>query len=88
MQIRDFGFPSLRLKAPLPIWRATVDADAWSTAAELVAKAGGRLVSLWGSDASSDAGQKLSVAAAYAVTEGLLWVELPLERGDLLRAGE
>ena len=82
MLTRDLEFAFKRLAAPLPIWRATVDAGGWLAAAGSVVRAGGRLVSLWGSAASPAAGaadEKLSVAAAYAVDEGLLWIDLPLD---------
>jgi Ni,Fe-hydrogenase III large subunit/Ni,Fe-hydrogenase III component G len=82
MPISDLAPGARRMTAPLPIWRAGVDADAWLAAAVSVATLGGRLVSLWGSDVANDSGQGLSVAAAYALTEGLLWVELNLDSGS------
>lgn len=66
------------LPAPLPMWRATVRADDWLAAARAVAQAGGRLVSLWGADHTRGAAGSLAVSAAYAVRDGLLWLELPL----------
>lgn len=65
------------LAAPLPIHHGRTDAAGWSACARHVAEAGGRLVSLWGSDTSRD---EAYVAAAYASAEGLLWVELDLDR--------
>ena len=53
-----------RLPAPLPIWRASVDADAWQVAARAVAAAGGRLVALWGRTAASSDGGGFAVCAA------------------------
>lgn len=67
-----------RLPGPLPMWRATVDADDWRAAALAATHAGGRLVSLW----SADKGDGFAVSAAYAVGEGLVWVELPLAQAD------
>ena len=37
-----------RLPGALPIWRGGVDATGWQVAASTMAKAGGRLVALWG----------------------------------------
>ncbi|MCB1907859.1 MAG: NADH-quinone oxidoreductase subunit C [Rhodocyclaceae bacterium] len=65
------------LAAPLPMHRGRTDADGWSACARHIAEAGGRLVSLWGSDTSRD---EPYVAAAYASAEGLLWVEFELDR--------
>jgi Ni,Fe-hydrogenase III large subunit len=59
--------------APLPIWHAVVDASRWQSLAAQLAAAGDRLVSLWGSD-----GNGARVSAAYALTDGLLWVDLAL----------
>ncbi|HEY2558275.1 MAG TPA: NADH-quinone oxidoreductase subunit C [Caldimonas sp.] len=77
MQIPGLELAFERLPAPLPIWRARVDADAWQVAARAVAAAKGRLVALWGVDRSrSDGG--FAVCAAYAVAEGLAWLDLQL----------
>jgi len=67
-----------RLPAPLPIWRARVDADAWQVAARAVAAAGGRLVALWGADRGGREASGLAVCAAYAVADGIAWLDLPL----------
>ncbi|MGZ5186152.1 MAG: hydrogenase large subunit, partial [Caldimonas sp.] len=67
-----------RLAAPLPIWRGSVDADAWQVAARAVATAGGRLLALWGSDRGWQEGGGLSVCAAYALADGLVWLDLAL----------
>jgi len=67
-----------RLAAPLPIWRARVDADQWQVAARAVATGEGRLVALWGADRSwQDAGGS-AVCAAYALPAGLVWLDLAL----------
>ena len=78
MLIRGLNLGLERLPAPLPIWRATVRSDDWLAAARAVAQAGGRLVSLWGSDRRRDASGDLVVSTAYAVQEGLAWLDLPL----------
>ena len=64
-----------RLPAPLPAWHGAVDRGQWSAAASAVAQAQGRLVSLWGSQRSVD---EWRVCAAYALPEGLVWLELAL----------
>jgi Ni,Fe-hydrogenase III large subunit/Ni,Fe-hydrogenase III component G len=66
------------LPAPLPIARGAVGTAQWHQIAEAAAGAGARLVSLWGSDRRADAGGSLVVSAAYALREGLAWVDLPL----------
>jgi len=68
-----------RLPAPLPIWRARVDADAWQVAARAVAAGGGRLVALWGADTGWRESGGFVVCAAYALADGLAWLELPLD---------
>jgi Ni,Fe-hydrogenase III component G len=67
------------MAAPLPMFHGKVDAGQWSVAEETFALAGGRLLSLWGS-ACGEHG--LSVSAAYALAEGLIWLELPLTSAD------
>ena len=66
-----------RLAAPLPIWHARVDRAQWQAAAEGCEQSPARLLALWGSEAPG----RLAVSAAYALAEGLLWLELPLQRG-------
>jgi Ni,Fe-hydrogenase III large subunit/Ni,Fe-hydrogenase III component G len=75
----DLGLALERIAAPLPMWRALVDAAQWSEAAEEVRAAGARLVSLWGSDRSDDAPGQRVVCAAYALADGLVWLELALD---------
>ena len=69
-----------RLPAPLPVWHASVDADAWQVAARAVAATGGRLVALWGADRGwrGETGG-FAVCAAYALADGLAWLDLPLD---------
>ena len=68
-----------RLPTPLPIWHARVDADAWQVAARAVAAARGRLVALWGTDRGWRVSGGLAVCAAYALDDGLVWLDLPLD---------
>jgi Ni,Fe-hydrogenase III large subunit/Ni,Fe-hydrogenase III component G len=69
----------IRLPGALPIWRGVIDAGGWQMAASTMAKAGGRLVALWGSDRGESRGT--SICAAYASASGLVWLELPLASG-------
>ncbi|CAB1367794.1 NADH-quinone oxidoreductase subunit C [Denitratisoma oestradiolicum] len=81
MRIDELELDPLRLTAPLPIWRSTVDRDTWLAAARNVAAAGGRLVALWGSDRGSASAPDLAVSAAYGTQGGLLWLDLSLDQG-------
>ena len=78
MQIPGLDLEFDCLKAPLPIWRARVDADAWQVAAGAVAAAGGRLVALWGADRTGSEAPGLAVCAAYALADGIAWLDLTL----------
>jgi Ni,Fe-hydrogenase III large subunit len=80
MALPDLGLALQRLKAPLPVWHAAVDGAAWSSTARAVAEGGGRLVSMWGSVRAGDA-QGAVACAAYALPEGLVWLELPTGAG-------
>ena len=80
MLISGFSLDCKRLPTALPIWHATVRAETWQVVARGVATKGGRLVALWGSDRTRGASGDLSVSAAYAVREGLLWLDLPLAK--------
>lgn len=80
MALSELGLDLRRLPAPLPVWHACVDRDAWRAAARAIAGTGGRLVSMWGLDRRSGA-DGTAACAAYAVPEGLVWLELPI--GDL-----
>jgi Ni,Fe-hydrogenase III large subunit/Ni,Fe-hydrogenase III component G len=82
MTIAGLKLELQRLPAPLPLWRAEVDAIQWLVAARTVAQSGGRLVALWGSDRSRGAETKLVVCAAYAVKDGLAWLDLRLPDGQ------
>ena len=75
MQIPGLTLALERLPAPLPIWRGSVDADAWQVAARAVAANDGRLVALWGSDRGRRGPGGFSVCAAYALADGLVWLD-------------
>src|SRR5512140_135886 len=78
MTIAGLNLPLQRLPAPLPVWHGSVDAQRWHAAARSAAQAGGRLLSLWGTDRSQGAATALAVCAAYALPDGLVWLDLPL----------
>jgi Ni,Fe-hydrogenase III large subunit/Ni,Fe-hydrogenase III component G len=78
VQLPGLELPSDRLSAPLPIRRARVDVDQWQVAARAVAAAQGRLVALWGADRSWQDAGGFAICAAYALADGLVWIDLPL----------
>ena len=82
MVLSEFGIDLRRLPAPLPIWHGQVGRDVWSAAARTLADTGGRLVSLWGVDRRAS-GDGFAACAAYAVLDGLVWLELPLDEAVL-----
>lgn len=73
----DLAFETL--PAPLPIARARATRSEWSDAAQSVAAAGSRLVALWASDRRVEGQGGFAVCAAYAVRDGLAWIEYDLE---------
>jgi Ni,Fe-hydrogenase III large subunit/Ni,Fe-hydrogenase III component G len=74
----ELGLELRRLSTPVPTWHGRVHRDGWSAAARSIADTGGRLVSVWGVDRGAS-GDMMTVCAAYAVPEGLVWLELRLE---------
>ncbi len=80
MALQELGLELRRLPAPLPIWHAPVDRQAWTSVADAISKQGGRLVSVWGIDRGRADG--LSACAAYAVPAGLVCVELQLDDAE------
>ncbi len=78
MNLDGLALELLPLAAPLPMARATVDAAQWRAAAVAAAQSGARLVSLWGGDRGTSDGSELFVCAAYALHDGLAWLDLPL----------
>jgi Ni,Fe-hydrogenase III large subunit/Ni,Fe-hydrogenase III component G len=67
-----------RLGAPLPIWRGNTTREEWRAAARAIGDAGGRLVSVWGVDRQASS-QGVVACAAFAMPQGLVWLELPLD---------
>src|SRR5215469_6336767 len=88
MRIDAFELPGLTRLVAFGEQPATlvahVDAAAWTGVAAAVEQDGGRLVTMWGAEDRSGA---LTVCAAYAVEDGLLWVRLPLGK-DSSATGE
>ena len=78
MQIPGLKLDLKRLSSPVPIFRGTVRAEEWQLAARAVTEAGGRLVSLWGTDQRRGESGGFAISAAYVVREGLVWLDLPL----------
>jgi hypothetical protein len=79
MLISDLGLDVERLPVALPMWRAGQFAPRpGGGLPRRCPTAGGRLLSLWGSDRTRGAAGSLVVSAAYVVREGLLWLDLPL----------
>src|SRR5574340_286724 len=75
MQPPQIGIELRRLAAPLPVWHGRVDDALWRAAARAAAAANGRLVSGRGVDRGAGG---VAACAAYALREGLVWVDLPL----------
>ena len=78
MALADLGLDLHRLSAPLPVWHARVDREAWAETARRVAAQAGRLVSMWGVDRAPGP-DGAAVCAACAVSDGLVWLELPVD---------
>ncbi len=77
----DIGLKLRRLPAPLPVWHGCVDRDAWNAAAIAAATVGGRLVSMWGVDRRGAGGGQVA-CVAYALPQGLAWLELTLAESE------
>jgi Ni,Fe-hydrogenase III large subunit/Ni,Fe-hydrogenase III component G len=79
MRLAGLELQLRRAAAPLPIWHGTVDAAQWAALAQHAAQVQARLVSLWGSDRRQAESGQLVVCAAYALADGLVWVDLALD---------
>jgi Ni,Fe-hydrogenase III large subunit/Ni,Fe-hydrogenase III component G len=64
------------MAAPLPIWHASVSAQQWQAAAQAIQAKAGRLIALWAQAPQS------AICAAYALADGLIWLELALSVGQ------
>jgi Ni,Fe-hydrogenase III large subunit/Ni,Fe-hydrogenase III component G len=81
LRVAELNLEPVRLAAALPVWHAVVDRASWQAVALQVAAAHGRLVTLWGREEQRDGSRGMAVSAAYALTDGLLWIDLPLTGG-------
>ncbi|MGB0128033.1 MAG: NADH-quinone oxidoreductase subunit C [Rhodocyclaceae bacterium] len=82
MRIDALDLDLERLPAPLSMGRRRVGAAQWSSIAIAVAQTGGRLVSLWGRFGLRGDEDGCIVSAAYALPEGLVWIDLALAGGN------
>src|SRR3982751_6734938 len=67
-----------RLPGSTPVWHAIVAADHWFAAAQAARAGGCMLVSLWGTDRRAGKAGSLVVSAAFALPEGVVWLDLAL----------
>lgn len=83
MRIETFGFPDqVRLSAfagRSSAFLARTDSATWSHTAGTVRETGGRLISLWGAETAAGA---FTISAAYALEDGILWLQLPVDKGQ------
>ena len=88
MQIETLGLPDLmRLSVfagRASAFLARVDARTWHRTASTVREQGGRLVSLWGMEVVTG---EFVASAAYAMEDGLLWLQLPISRDPRVEVG-
>lgn len=83
MRIDALDLDVERLPAPLPMGYRRVVAAQWSAIAVSVAQKDGRLVSLWGRYGLRGDEEGRVVSVAYALPEGLVWLDLALGAGNL-----
>jgi len=83
LALSALGLDLQRLPASLPMWRAVIVRDQWTAVARAVAGSGGRLVAMWGLDGGGAGAGEVAAFAAYAVSQGLVCVELPLDQATL-----
>ena len=87
MPIPGLSLALEQLPSPLPLWHGRVDAEQWRAAAQAVSTVGGRLVSLWGSDRRQGDDGSFVACAAYALPDGLVWLDLPVPAATLCYPG-
>lgn len=76
MDFGALGVTLTRQPAPLPVYHGKLSGSQWTALAEEVFHRGGRLIALWATP-----GDGMTVSAAFGLTEGLLWANLPLPSG-------
>lgn len=79
--VAKYAIPVKTLPGMAPLCVADVDAQAWLRIAQIIRAESGRLVAVWGTDRGPVADQ-LVISAAYCVTEGLLWLRLPVREQE------
>jgi Ni,Fe-hydrogenase III large subunit/Ni,Fe-hydrogenase III component G len=77
MQTQDFPIRLESIPGAAAAWHGTVDATRLGDCCHWVKNAGGRLVSLWGSD-ERDRGHGFALHVALAAQQGLICLTLPL----------
>ncbi|OGA22888.1 MAG: hydrogenase [Betaproteobacteria bacterium RIFCSPLOWO2_02_FULL_67_26] len=77
MKLEGLNIELTPIPGAVPAYRAEVGAAQWTETCRVVAEQGGRLVSLWGSDARG-AGRGFIAHAALVVRGGLVVLSLPL----------
>lgn len=82
MTLSDFSLDLKRLPTPLPIWHGRAGRDDWPAVARTIAETGGRLVAIWGVQRSAGVAAAACACAAYALPQGLVWLELQLETAE------
>ncbi|MBL8480741.1 MAG: NADH-quinone oxidoreductase subunit C [Rhodocyclaceae bacterium] len=83
MRLATLELDTEKLALPVPAFRTQVRPDDWTAVARAARDSGGRLLALWGSDRRRGAAGDFYMCAAYALAEGLLWVDLALDRHAL-----
>lgn len=86
MNIPGLDAELMALPSPLPIWWGQVSAQEWQRAATAIREAGGRLLALWAGPLANEApaGPSGEMCAAFATSEGAVWLSLPLRREEQL----
>jgi Ni,Fe-hydrogenase III large subunit/Ni,Fe-hydrogenase III component G len=79
VKLGDLDIVLERLGGAVPAWAAEVDASRWRAGCAEVAREGGRLVAVWGSERS--AGPRFAVHAALMVQPGLVVLTMPAADG-------
>lgn len=77
MTLEGLNFELTEIRGAVTAFRAEVDAAQWVEACRAVREQGGRLVSLWASDARSE-GRGFTAHAALVVRGGLVVLSIPL----------
>lgn len=82
MDFLELGVAFTRVCTAPPIWRASVTQEGWEIAARAAKNSGARLLSLWGAGSRRNGGM-FAAYAAYALSDGLVILDLPVKEADL-----